>query len=106
QVAAALGSVSAFAEVPQLLSLPADASRAPMFVAANAGARLGIVGDTIAFDRDDMLERLSAMRVTVEDEHSNLVSSAQGSAGSGRPDQSGQLCPAATGKERYLSGCL
>lgn len=85
QVAAALGSVSAFAEVPQLLSLPADASRAPMFVAANAGARLGIVGDTIGFDRDDMLERLSAMRVTVEDGHSNLVSSAQGSDLMGHP---------------------
>lgn len=85
QVAEALGSVSAFAEVPQLLSLPADASRAPMFVATNAGARLGIVGDTIAFDRDDMLERLSAMRVTVEDENGNLVSSAQGSELMGHP---------------------
>lgn len=85
QVAAALSSVSAFAEVPQLLSLPADASRAPMFVASNAGARLGIVGDTIAFDRDDMLERLATMRVKVEDGNGNLVSSARGSDLMGHP---------------------
>lgn len=85
QVAAALGSVSAFAEVPQLLSLPTGAGRAPMFVATNAGARLGIVGDTIAFDRNEMVGRLATMRVTVQDENGVEVSSAQGSELMGHP---------------------
>jgi 2-keto-4-pentenoate hydratase len=84
-VVAALGSVSAFAEVPQLLALPADASRAAMFVATNAGARLGIVGDTIPLDRSDVLERLSAMRVTVVDEQGQRLSAAQGCDLMGHP---------------------
>lgn len=85
QVADALGSVSAFAEVPQLLSLPTGASRAPMFVATNAGARLGIVGDTIAFDGKEMVGRLAAMRITVQNENGAMVSTAQGNELMGHP---------------------
>lgn len=84
-VAAALDSVAAFAEVPQLRDLPDDGSKATIFIATNAGAWLGVIGDTLPAGGDDFLDRLASMRVVVKDGSGSILSQNVGRQLMGHP---------------------
>ena len=85
EVAASLESIIAFLELPDLVVGP-DAKAGPQFIAINAAARFGVLGESVAVSTDpEFIQSLETMRVVLEDDAGNVLSDAPGSAVMGNP---------------------
>lgn len=85
EVAASLESIIAFLELPDLVIDP-DPAAGGQFIAINAAARFGVLGESVPASTDPVLIRsLETMRVVIEDDAGNILSDAPGSAVMGNP---------------------
>lgn len=85
EVASSLESVIAFIELPDLIVRP-DPKAGGQFLAINASARLGVLGESIAVSPDPgFIASLETMRVVTTDASGVVLSEAQGNAVMGNP---------------------
>lgn len=85
QVAANLSKISAYIELPDLV-LPFKSDMASRFIATNAGAFRGVVGDSVLIDDTrDAVQNLAAMTVELRDAHGEILSSRSGRSLMGHP---------------------
>ena len=81
-----LSLVVPFIELPDLVVAKGEKLTAPLVVAINVGARLGILGKGIPVEpTEEFAARLAAMQVRMTDGEDRVLASAKGSAILGHP---------------------
>lgn len=85
EVAESLDRIIAFLELPDLVIGP-DPAAGGQFIAVNAAARFGVLGESVSVSSDAaFISSLESMRVVATDDAGNALSDAPGSAVMGNP---------------------
>lgn len=86
EVARHLSYVGAFIELPDLLVAKGQRLDGPLIAAINVGARLGVIGDTVAVEATpDFVGALADMTVTLENQAGEQLAASKGAAILGHP---------------------